>query len=146
MLDTTRIKSRFVELRKRLVELETKFKPLSEEKLVTDETLYNAAEHHLQVAIQICLDVANHLVSGLGLPAPKKQASEVFFTLAKEGIISEKLASIMKLIVGYRNIIIHEYLEVERHYTYENIQSGLRDLSQFAKEIEMFLEKRELKR
>jgi len=145
MLDILRIKRHLKDLRERLVELETKFKPLPEEKLVTDETLYNAAEHHLQIAIQNCLDIANHIVSALGLPAPKKEAHEVFFTLARERIISSKTAQVMKLIVGYRNIIIHEYLEVERHYTYQNIQTGLSDLVRFGKEIEEFLERRERK-
>lgn len=141
MLDTLRLKRRLKELRKRLLELETKFKPLPEEKLVTDETLYNAAEHHLQIAIQCCLDTANHIVAALGLPAPEKEASEAFFVLAKEGIIAQDLAQTMKSVIGYRNIVIHDYLEVERHFTYKYIQEGLSDLSRFAKEIEIFLEK-----
>lgn len=48
----------------------------------------------------------------------------------------------MKKVTGYRNILIHEYLEVERHQTYLNIQKGLKDLVKFAQEIEEFLEKR----
>lgn len=143
MLDTYRIRTRLEEIRKRLQILEEDFKPLPEEKLVTDENLYAAAERHLEVAIQACLDITNHLVASLGLERPKKEASEAFFTLAREEIISQKLAQVMKLIVGYRNIIIHEYLEVERHFTYQNIQEGLSDLVRFGKEIEDFLEKQE---
>lgn len=140
MLDTLRLNRRLKELRKRLLELETKFKPLSEEKLVIDETLYNAAEHHLQIAIQCCLDMANHLVAALGLPAPEKEASEVFSTLAREKIIPQSLVLIMKKVTGYRNIVIHDYLEVERHRTYKYIQEDLPDLANFAKAVEKFLE------
>lgn len=143
MLDIYRVRTRLEEIRKRIKILERDFKPLTEEKLVTDENLYAAAERHLEVAIQACLDIANYLVSALGLERPKKEASEVFFTLAKEGIISQKLAQVMKLVVGYRNILIHEYLEVERHFTYQNIKEGLPDLVRFGKEIEDFLEKME---
>lgn len=142
MLDILRIESHLKNLRGRILELEKNFKPLPEDKLIDDETLYNAAEHHLQIAIQNCLDVANYLVSALGLPAPKREASEVFFSLTKEEIISKKTAMVMKKIVGYRNVVVHDYLEVDRHLTYQNIQEGLEDLAFFAKEIEEFLEKK----
>ena len=140
MLDTYRVKTRIEEIRRRLQILEKDFKSLPEEKLVTDENLYAAAERHLEVAIQACLDIANHLISSLGLERPQKEASEVFFTLAKEGVVPSDLAQVMKLVVGYRNIVAHEYLDVERHFTYKYIQEGLPDLAKFAKEIEKFLQ------
>lgn len=142
MLDTRRIESRIKELRRRVFELETKFKPLPEHKLITDETLYSAAEHHLQIAIQCCLDIAAHITSALALPLAKEEAGEVFFSIAKEKIISENLAKTMKKVIGYRNVLVHQYLEVERHETYMNIQEGLKDLVNFAKEIQEFLEKK----
>lgn len=142
MLDTYRVKTRLEEIRKRVLILEKDFKKIPEEKLIIDENLYASAERHLQVAIQACLDIANHLVAALGLERPRKEAGETFFTLAKEKIISQDLARIMKKVVGYRNVLVHEYLEVERHQTYLNIQNGLKDLAKFAQEIEEFLEKR----
>ena len=141
MLDTYRIKTRLEEIRRRILILKKDFQKIPEEKLVADENLYASAERHLQVAIQACLDIANHLVASLGLERPKKEVGEVFFALAKERIISQNLAKIMKKVVGYGNILVHEYLEVERHQTYLNIQKGLKDLVSFAKEIEEFLEK-----
>ena len=54
---------------------------------------------------------------------------------------SQDLAKIMKSVVGYRNVLVHEYLRVNRHLTYKYIQEELLDLSNFAKEIEKFLEK-----
>ena len=142
MLDTYRIRTRIEEIRKRILILEKDFKKIPEEKLITDENLYAAAERHLQVAIQACLDIANHLVAALGLERPRKEAGEAFLVLAKEKIISQDLAETMRKVVGYRNILVHEYLEIERHQTYLNIQEGLKDLVQFTQEIERFLEKR----
>lgn len=49
----------------------------------------------------------------------------------------------MKKIVGFRNLSVYNYLEVERHFTYENIQGRLLNLVNLGKEIEIFLEKRE---
>lgn len=92
MLDIYKIRTRLEELRKRILILKRDFRPLSEEKLVTDENLYASAERHLEVAIQACLDIANHLVAALSLERPKIKVGEVFLILAKEGIISKGLA------------------------------------------------------
>lgn len=141
MLDIYKIKTRIEEMRKRVCLLKKDFKKIPEHKLITDENLYASAERHLEIAIQACLDIANHIVAALGLERPKKEAGEAFLVLAKEKIIKQDLAKIMKKVVGYRNILVHEYLEIERHQTYLNIQEGLKDLVRFAKEIECFLEK-----
>lgn len=77
----------------------------------------------------------------LGLPAPSKETAEVFFSLAKEGIITEEFAKVMKDVVAYRNVIVHGYLDVDRHQTYLNIQKHLPDLAKFGQFIEEFLEK-----
>jgi len=141
MLDIYKIQTRIEEMRRRVCLLEKDFKKIPEHKLITNENLYASAERHLEVAIQACLDIANHIVAALGLERPKKEAGEAFLSLAKEKIISQDLAKTMKKVVGYRNILVHEYLEIERHQTYLNIQKGLKDLVKFAKKIEDFLEK-----
>lgn len=128
-------------MRRRVCLLEKDFKKIPEHKLITDENLYASAERHLEVAIQASLDIANHIVAAFGLERPKKEAGEAFLAIAKEKIISQDSAKTMKKVVGYRNILVHEYLEVERHQTYLNIQKGLGDLVEFVKEIEDFLEK-----
>lgn len=142
MLDIYKIQTRLEEIRRRICILEKDFKKIPEVKLITDENLYASAERHLEVAIQACLDIANHIVAALGLERPKQSAGEAFLSLAKENILGQDLAQTMMKVVGYRNILIHEYLEVERHQTYLNIQEGLKDLVNFAKEIQEFLEKK----
>jgi len=122
MLDIKRINERLREIRRRVYELQSNFQNFSEEELLSNETAYNAAEHHLQIAIQACIDIASHIVATLGLPAPSKETAEVFKSLAREKIITDEFAKVMKDVVSYRNVIVHGYLEVNRHITYENIQ------------------------
>ncbi|OGD86205.1 hypothetical protein A2164_02025 [Candidatus Curtissbacteria bacterium RBG_13_35_7] len=142
MLDTYRIRTRIKEIRKRLTILNKYFQHLPEDKLTRDERLNAEAERHLQIAIQASLDIANHIVAALGLDRPAKETSEAFYSLASEGIIPDKFVNNMVKITGYRNILVHGYLDVDRHQTYINIQKHLSDLSVFAKHIENFLEKR----
>ncbi len=142
MLDSYRVRTRLKEINKRLRILEEKFKPLSEKELTEDEILNASAERNLQIATQACIDIANHIVAAFVLDRSFKNTSEVFASLAKENIIPEDFVDTMVKITGYRNILVHGYLDVNRKITYKNIQKHLPDISEFAKFIEKFLEKR----
>lgn len=141
MLDSHRVRTRIKEIRKRLTILDKNFKNLSEDELIGDEVLNAAAERSLQIAIQACIDIANHIVASLGLERPAKETAEAFFSLADEDIIPKNFVNTLVKITGYRNILVHGYLDVDRHQTYINIQKHLPDISKFAKYIEIFLEK-----
>ncbi|OGG17353.1 hypothetical protein A3D78_04020 [Candidatus Gottesmanbacteria bacterium RIFCSPHIGHO2_02_FULL_39_14] len=142
MLDQYKIKTRIEEIRQTVKSLERDFKHLPEEKLITDQIIYRAAERNLEIAIQCIIDISNHIISQLGLERPRKENKEIFLILAKEKIIPMEFAKKIMTMVGYRNILVHEYLNVERHYTYVNIQENLRDFGKFAKYIEEFLQRK----
>lgn len=71
----------------------------------------NCTERDLEIAIQACLDIANHLIARLGLDLPKKDRKETFSILAKNNIIPQNLVPDLTAMAGQRNILIHEYLE-----------------------------------
>lgn len=139
MLDTYRISERLSLVRSKLLLLEKDYKGQPKEKFFKDEKFNSAAERILQVAIQACIDISNHLVSALGLKKPSKDTAETFRILAAEGILTEEFAKKMVRIAGYRNILVHGYLEVERGETYKNINHHLSDLVEFGRQIEKFL-------
>lgn len=141
MIDIKRIKSLLADLRRRVRELEINFKPLPEEKLITDETIYAASERHLQIAIQAVLDISNHLITSMNLEIPRKENKEAVLVLGKEKIIPYEFAKKLTKMIGFRNILVHHYIDVERHNTYLNIQDNLGDFAEFAKFIEEFLQK-----
>ena len=145
MLDTYRIKTRIEEIRKRIDVLEQNFKNIPESRFLKDYRLNAEAEHHLQVAIQACIDIASHIVAVFGLERAAEETYEVFESLAQENIIPKKFLPIMRAMTGYRNIVVHDYLSVKRRITYDNIQKRLPDLSKFAQYIEEFLEKQKPK-
>lgn len=141
MLDTYRIKTRIEEIRKRIDVLEQNFKNIPESRFLKDYRLNAEAEHHLQVAIQACIDIASHIVAVFGLERAAEETYEVFESLAQENIIPKKFLPIMRAMTGYRNVVVHDYLSVKRRITYDNIQKRLPDLAKFAQYIEKFLEK-----
>jgi uncharacterized protein YutE (UPF0331/DUF86 family) len=70
-----------------------------------------ATQHALQLAIQICIDVAAYLLAAAGRSAPDRY-QDLFTDLRAEGL-DERLASGLAQAAGLRNILVHDYLEVD---------------------------------
>ncbi len=77
-----------------------------------DYTNQDAALLNITRACEQAIDLANHVVrtSKLGIPT---DSAESFELLAAAGIIDHDLASNLKRMVGFRNITIHEYQELD---------------------------------
>lgn len=102
-----------------------------------NEGLKDRAERNLQLAAQACIDIANHIVADSGFRAPSGYG-EAFIILMEEGIIPGKLAERMRMIAGFRNILVHDYLKIDDQAVYASL-SNLNDLTEFAQYIEKLL-------
>ena len=62
-------------------------------------------------AIEACVDIAQHVCSaeGWGPPADNGDAMRL---LGKHGVLPDDLADAMRKSVGFRNVLVHEYVEV----------------------------------
>ncbi|MCG8461339.1 MAG: DUF86 domain-containing protein [Holophagales bacterium] len=91
-------------------------------------------ELNLQRATQSAISLAHHVASteGWGLPA---RASEVFDVLAERGILSADLADRLKRMVGFRNVLVHRYEEVDPAIVESILEHHLGDLESFAAAI-----------
>jgi uncharacterized protein YutE (UPF0331/DUF86 family) len=87
-------------------------------------------EHTLQIAIQAALDVASHVVSDerLGEPATNRQLFEL---LARAGWIDDDLATRLRDMAGFRNILVHGYAEVDTRIVRDVVENRLGDLLDF---------------
>lgn len=125
-------------LRKNLDKLERMDFSLSE--LEKDEDIQDLVDRRLQIAVETCIDMAVHLASGLNLPG-QDTAKDVFELLGKEKVIKEKLAKKMGRACGFRNILVHQYLDIDYQEVFRVYQKDLQDLRDFAKAVVEFLEK-----
>jgi len=110
------------------------------ENVLEDEDIQDLLDRRMQVAVENCIDIATHLAAGLDLPR-KERASDVFLLLAEKEIISAELAQKLAGAAGLRNILVHEYMEIDYRLAYSDIDEKLLDLKQFGKEVLDFLEK-----
>lgn len=85
---------------------------------------------NLQRACELSIDLANHTVKTrkLGLP---KESKESFHLLAQNGIIPKKLATKLKNMVGFRNVLVHQYQELDLQLMKDVIENHLGDLIDF---------------
>lgn len=86
---------------------------------------------NLQRAAELCLDMANHVVRRrkLGLP---KDSRETFTLLETAGIIPAVLGAKLRGMVGFRNILVHEYQDMRMEIFRNVVEHGLDDLVEFS--------------
>lgn len=89
--------------------------------------------HTVQIAIQ-ALDVASHIVSDERLGEPRTNR-ELFDLLSRGGWLLPDLAETMGDLVGFRNIVVHGYEDVDVNILRNIAQDNLEDLLVFAQTI-----------
>jgi len=89
---------------------------------------------NLQRACEQCIDLANHAIKTrkLGLP---KASRESFRLLAQHGIIPGTLAANLESMVGFRNILVHQYESFSIQLMIDVIEHHLDDLIDFTNYI-----------
>ena len=97
-----------------------------------DEQHRAFVEHTLQIAIQAAIDAGAHVVADENLGEPRT-SREVFTLLARADWIEGKLAQALELMVGFRNILVHEYDDVDLNVVRQALAEGLGDLESFAR-------------
>jgi len=107
---------------------------------IADYHVYGLAERYLQLSIECLFDIGRLIITGLGLQKPDRH-QEIIEILWEAEVISTDLASRLQGIAGFRNILVHDYLKIDRNLVYENLQKGVTDLEDFAREIAEFLQK-----
>lgn len=87
---------------------------------------------NLQRACEAVLDLAVYIVSTrkLGLPQTKREA---FILLEENNIIDSKMSKNMQGMVGFINIAVHDYKEIDEEILKDVIENHLNDLLDFAR-------------
>ena len=94
---------------------------------------------NLTRAVQLCVDIALHLLAEEESPPPETMG-KVFERLAQLGIISNELAQRLKKAVGFRNIAVHSYEEIDWNIVHAIASRHLEDFGEFAAAVAKRLE------
>lgn len=89
---------------------------------------------NLQRACEMATDVAMYIVTSrkLGIPQTKKESFEKLY---ENNLISEEMCLKMKGMVGFRNIAIHEYKNIDEEILKDVIENHLIDIKEFVRQM-----------
>lgn len=87
---------------------------------------YRAAERILQVSIEACIGVAKHWARALAGHTPQ-DAYQAFEILAQRGELSPDTLIGWRKIIGLRNALVHDYLNIDPEIIRSVIGQGYSD-------------------
>lgn len=113
---------------------EVDFETYTENKL-----LRRAVERTLQLAVEACLDIGQHIIAleGLRVPADNK---DVFVILGEESIVPSPLLPALVAMAKFRNLIVHDYARIDDSVVFGILRRQLGDLNAFAQAVAAYLE------
>jgi len=137
-MDKLIIESKIESLRKCLLRVETRC-PDSVAALLQDVDAQDVLVLNLSRAVQLCVDISVHILSGLEQAIPDTMG-KAFSELSSAGIIDDELADEMRKAVGFRNIAVHDYEEINFEIVYAIAQKKLVNFRSFVKQILVVIE------
>jgi len=96
-------------------------------------------ERGLQLCAQNALDAATHLAASAGRDV--SDYATAIDRLAELGILPAAFAARFRGIAGFRNVLVHGYLDVDLGIVAEMLTTRLDDFREFARHVDAFLER-----
>lgn len=110
------------------------------EEFADDWQAVYAAERGLQTAVQNLIDIGAHILAALG-DSQWDEYREIPPRLAQHRVIPKSSVKTLQDMIGMRNVLVHQYAEVDVTKVYEIIRDHLNDFDRFAKHIKRYMEK-----
>ncbi len=123
-------------IRRRLANLDTYLEQLAPYRAIDvgvyqrDWKTQRIVERTLHLAIETCMDVADHIVADRRLRVPDTGA-ESFEILADADVLPQDLGAALASMVGFRNILVHDYTRLDPSIVIRVLRTDLADLDRF---------------
>ncbi len=115
--------------------------PANAQELSADIDLQDVIVLNLSRAVQLCVDLASHLLSDTD-STPPNTMGETFELLSVQKIIDDELALRLKKSVGFRNLAVHNYDALNWDIVYAVATKHLDGFRKFAEALTLRLDKK----
>jgi uncharacterized protein YutE (UPF0331/DUF86 family) len=105
---------------------------------IADPEHYGSTERFLHLSIESLTDVGNHIIAEDEL-GTVNWYSDIPDILCKKGIINSEIKEIWIKMIGFRNTLVHEYIDVDLDIVYDVLQNGLDDLETIKQKLAVYL-------
>lgn len=106
----------------------------SKEEFSNDPDIYFRFERALHLALETVIDLGNHLIAANNLRTPESNR-DVLKVLYENNLINKTLCSKLEKMAGFRNILVHDYLVLDRELEYDIIRNNLDNIRKFMEMI-----------
>ena len=137
-MDRRLIEEKLESLRSCVRRIEVKC-PESSQVLLSDLDLQDIIALNITRAVQLCVDIAAHIVAESEQRVPDTMAG-MFDVLAESGVIPTELSTSMKNAVGFRNIAVHSYQKIDWAIVYGICKERFQNFQIFAKAVAGYIE------
>jgi uncharacterized protein YutE (UPF0331/DUF86 family) len=134
LVDVNIVHARIERIRKRVSKLKKITRTQAKTEFLRDSDAIDVAEHNIQMAIQCVLDVSNHILADQKAGVPDDHR-KIFTMLASQKILSNDLADRLGQMAGLRNVLVHEYLDVDLEILYRAMTEELSDFEKFIRAV-----------
>ena len=125
MVDKEVVKGRLLKLEEYINDLK-EYENIELVKYENDKLTRRFLERTLQLAIEACLDIGNHIISDERLGVANSNA-EIIKILAENGIIKGNVDNYIKM-ARFRNIIVHDYVDFDSEIMFNILNNNLEDI------------------
>ena len=129
MVDKTLILRKLAELEEYLGQIK-EYASITVNRYSKDWKAQRVVERTLQMMIEICADIAGHIISDKGYRVPATYA-DTFRVLYENGILNKDLFETMEKMAKFRNIIVHHYDKVDTEIVIGILKKDLKDFSAY---------------
>lgn len=125
-------------LKEFIKKLENYKKMVDQKRFLTDQMAQDATLKTLEQIIEAMITIASMLIAHYGFRKAENN-EEVFIILGEQKIYPKKFAERLQGIGGFRNILVHDYINLNLKLVYKNMQEGLPLFKAFARYIARFV-------
>jgi uncharacterized protein YutE (UPF0331/DUF86 family) len=111
-----------------------RYEKYPQEEIKNNIDLRGAVERYLYLLTQATIDLAESVVAYKDLRKPAS-LSETFHILQEADFITTELMNKLVAMTGFRNVIAHDYGEIDYSIVYDVIHKGVKDIDKFLKII-----------
>ncbi len=91
-------------------------------------------ERTLQILIEVCIDIANHIISDKRMRLPTGYA-DTFKVLAENKVIDKKLFERLERMAKFRNVVVHQYETIDPTIVVSILHRNLGDLENIKRSL-----------
>ena len=100
------------------------------DKFLEDKIIIGSAKYYLQVSIECCLDIANHIIVAERYRVPKDYADS-FRVIEEKGLVTQALGKRLQQMAKFRNRLVHLYGDIDDANVHQYISRDVKDLLEF---------------